>query len=169
MAAAMKAAEVRGLTGAAPAAFTLLVILLSRVPFQDSALGPLLPLFGLMFAYHFRLYFPNAAPLWLLFAFGLIEDFLSGGALGLTSLLLLVVAGLFERKRVLFASASFGTEIVTFAVFSLAFAGAYWLVAGFVEGRLLPPVPFLVQAAATAVAFPAYVWTFTRLFRQYGS
>jgi len=168
MAAALKSAVIRGAGAALPALFTLILILLARVPFQDSGAGPFVPLFSLMFAFHFRLYFPASAPLWLLFAFGLLEDFLAGGTLGLTSFLLLLVAALFERKRVLFAQGSFVSEIFTFAVFSLAFALVYWLVAGFVEARLLPPVPFFLLAAATAFAFPVYVGVFTRLFRQYG-
>jgi rod shape-determining protein MreD len=167
MATTLRAGSVRGFSAALPAAFTLLLVLLARVPFHDSGIGPYVPLFSLMFAYHFRLNFPNTAPLWLLFAFGLLEDFLSGGALGLTSLLLLLVAALFERQRALFAQVSFLSEILTFAVFCLAFALAYWLVAGFVEGRILPVVPFLALAGATAVGFPLYVGVFRRLFRQF--
>lgn len=168
MAAALKTAAIRGLGSALPALFTLIAMLLARVPFHDSGAGPFIPLFSLIFAYFFRLHFPNAAPLWLLFAFGLLEDFLAGGTLGLTSLLLLLVAALLERKRALFAQASFFADILTFTVFSLAFAAIYWLVAGFVEARLLPPVPFLVQAGVTALAFPVFVLAFRRLFRQYG-
>ena len=165
----MKATLTRGAGNALPALFMLLVILLARVPFHDSGAGPFVPLFSLIFAYHFRLHYPPAAPLWLLFGFGLLEDFLAGGALGLTSLLLLLVAALLERKRALFAPTSLLMDVFTFAVFAFAFAFAYWLVAGFVEARLLPGIPFLVLATATAAAYPAFVWMFRRLFRRYGS
>lgn len=157
----------RSLYTVGPYLFTVLIILLARVPFQDAAAGPLIPIFGLIYTYYFRLHFPHAAGLAFIFLLGLLEDFLSGGYLGMTPLVLLLVAALFERHRNLFAQGTFVTETVTFVFFSLGVSLVYWLLTSFVEASFLPPMPFLIQGLVTALAFPFYVLVIARLFRRY--
>lgn len=162
MAPVMTATSVRGFAVVAPALLTLLTLLFLRIALSYSTLGAMVPLLGLMFTCHFRLYFPKTAPLFFLFTLGLLEDFLTSGVLGLTSFLLVLLAALFEKKHALFRSPSFLREILIFAVFSFGFNFIYWAVAGYIEETLLPVVPFLIQATVTAVTFPVYVWLITR-------
>lgn len=157
----------RSLYTAGPYLFTVLIILVARVPFQDAAAGPLIPIFSLIYTYYFRLHFPQAAGLVFIFLLGLLEDYLSGGYLGMTPLVLLLVAALFERRRNLFTQGTFVTETIIFVFFSLGVSLLYWLLTSFVEASLLPVMPFVIQGLVTALAFPFYVLVVSRLFRRY--
>lgn len=162
MAAITTAAPVRGLTVVVPALLTLFMLFVLRIALSYSTLGALVPLFGLMFVCHFRLYFPNTAPLFFIFGIGLVEDFLATGVLGLTSFLLVLLAVLFEKKHALFRTPSFLREVLVFVLFSFGFNLSYWAVASYTEQAALPVMPFFIQAAVTALVFPVYVFLIAR-------
>lgn len=157
----------RALGNTVPALLTLFLILFTRVPFQDSNAGIFIPVFSLIFTYFFRLHFPEIARLWLVFLLGLLEDYLSGGYLGLTSLVLLIVAALFERQRHFFLQGSFASEIFIFAFFSLGISLLYWLLTSFIEATFVPVLPFFVQGLMTALVFPLYVFIIGRINRRF--
>ncbi len=150
-----------------PGILTIFLILLARVPFADSEAGMYVPLFSLTFTYFFRLHFPRSGRLWFIFALGILEDFLSGGFLGLTPLVLLLVAALFERQRRIFLQGTFPTEIVIFSFFSLGFAVFYWLIASIVEFQVLRILPFIIQALVTALVYPIYVFLVVRVSKRF--
>ncbi|MEE8259198.1 MAG: rod shape-determining protein MreD [Sphingomonadales bacterium] len=154
------------LANASPAIFTIFLILFIRVPFEDSDAGMFIPTFSLVFTYYFRLHFPQYARLWLIFLLGLLEDFLGGGYLGLTSLILLLVSALFERRRNIFLQGSFLTEIFIFTFFSLAISVVYWILASFIMAELLPGLPFFFQGLMTALVFPLYVFLIGRINKR---
>ena len=157
----------RTLANTVPAFLTLFLILFARVPFQDSNAGMFIPVFSLIFTYFFRLHFPDIARLWFIFGLGLLEDFLSGGYLGLTSLVLLMVSALFERQRHFFLQGSFVSEIFIFAFFSLGISLLYWLLTSFIEATLIPVLPFFVQGLMTALVFPLYVFVIGRINKRF--
>lgn len=163
----LKRGILRMLTGAVPALFTIFLIIITRVPFEDSEAGMFIPIFGLIFTYYFCLYHPRYAKLWLIFLLGLLEDFLSGGYLGLTSLLLLLVAALFERQRKIFLQGSYLAGIFIFIFFSLAFSVLYWLLTSFIEAQFLPGLPFFIQGLITALVYPVYVFVIGRINRRF--
>lgn len=167
MAAAFQKTLPRLVGNITPGIFTIFLILVARVAFGDSAAGMYIPLFSLTFTYFFRLHFPRSGRLWFIFALGLLEDFLSGGYLGLTPLVLLMVAALFERQRRIFLQGTFLTEIVIFTFFSLGFSLVYWLVASFVEAAILPILPFVIQGLATALVYPVYVFLVVRVSKRF--
>lgn len=167
MASGVKRVVFGWLTGATPALFTIFLIIITRVPFEDSDAGMFIPVFSLIFTYYFRLHHPRYAKLWLIFLLGILEDFLSGGYLGLTSLLLLFVAALFERQRKIFLQGSFLTEILIFTFFSLAISVLYWLLTSFIEAQFLPGLPFFIQGLITALVFPLYVFMIGRINKRF--
>ncbi|MEE8294093.1 MAG: rod shape-determining protein MreD [Sphingomonadales bacterium] len=150
-----------------PGIFTILLILLVRVPFEDSDAGMYIPIISLAFTYYFRLHFPRSGRLWFIFLLGLLEDYLSGGYLGLTPLVLLMVAAIFERQRKVFLQGTFLTEIIIFIFFSLAFSGVYWGVASFIEIEFLRILPFFMQGLITALVYPIYVFLVGRISKRF--
>jgi len=167
MAVGFKSGLGRTLANLVPALLTLFLILFMRVPFQDSNAGMFIPIFSLIFTYFFRLHFPEIARLWFIVILGLLEDFLSGGYLGLTSLVLLMVAALFERQRHFFLQGSVVSEIFIFAFFSLGISLLYWLLTSFIEATLVPALPFFVQGLMTALVFPLYVFVIGRINKRF--
>lgn len=150
-----------------PGVFTLFLILALRVPFSDSDAGIFIPLFGLCFTYFFRLHFPRSGRLWFIFVLGLLEDYLGGGTLGLTSLILLLVCALFERQRKVFIQGTFVSEIIIFTFFSLGISVLYWLLASLIKSEFLGILPFLVQGLVTAAVYPLYVFLIGRINKRF--
>ena len=166
MARSMQRGFLGALANASPVLFTIFLILFIRVPFEDSDAGMFIPIFSLIFTYYFRLHYPQYARLWLIFLLGLLEDFLGGGYLGLTSLILILVSALFERQRNVFLQGSFLTEIIIFTLFSLAFSVVYWLLTSFIVAEFLPGLPFFFQGLMTALVFPIYVFLIGRINKR---
>ena len=124
-------------------------------------------LFSLIFTYYFRVHFPQSGRLWFIFILGLLEDFLSGGYLGLTTLILLLISALFERQRKIFLQGSFMAEIFIFLFFSLAVSVLYWILTSFIEAQFIPGLPFFIQGLITALVFPLYVFLIGRINKRF--
>ena len=167
MAYGLKGAVLRLLGNASPGIFTLFLLLVFRVPFSDSDAGMYIPLFSLIFTYYFRLHYPRAGRLWFIFVLGLLEDYLSGGYLGLTPLILMLISAVFERQRKVFLQGSFVAEIIIFLVFSLSISVIYWILTSFIEAEFIPSLPFFIQGLITALVFPLYVFLVGRINRRF--
>ncbi|MHA1544102.1 MAG: rod shape-determining protein MreD [Alphaproteobacteria bacterium] len=150
-----------------PGIFTIFLILFIRVPFEDSDAGMYIPIFSLAFTYYFRLHYPRSGRLWFIFLLGLLEDYLSGGYLGLTPLVLLMVAAIFERQGKVFLQGTFLSEIIIFTFFSMAFSVVYWSVASFIEVEFLRILPFFTQGFITALVYPIYVFLVGRISKRF--
>ena len=150
-----------------PGLFTVFLILAFRVPFSNSDAAIFIPLFSLCFTYFFRLHYPRSGRLWFIFVIGLLEDYLSGGALGLTPLILLMVSALFERQRKVFIQGTFLSEIFIFTFFSLGISVLYWALASAFNGEFLKILPFFVQGLMTAVVYPLYVFLIGRINKRF--
>lgn len=81
--------------------FTLLMAVLATIlPLRIPGYAALTPAFTLMAVYHWTIYRPDLLPAVALFAIGLAEDILTGGPVGVTSLLLLLArAGVMNYRR----------------------------------------------------------------------
>lgn len=150
-----------------PGVFTLFLILLVRVPLDNSDAGMYLPIFSLAFTYYFRLHFPRSGRLWFIFLLGLLEDYLAGGYLGMTPLILLLVSALFERQRKIFLQGTFLSEIIIFTFFTLGISVVYWALTSLVEVEILRILPFLIQGLVTALVYPVYVFVIGRISKRF--
>lgn len=150
-----------------PAVLTVFLVLLVRVPLENSDAGMYVPLFGLTFTYYFRLHFPRSGRLWFIFLLGLLEDYLAGGYLGMTPLVLLMVSAIFERQRKVFLQGSFLAEIVIFTFFALAFAVVYWALISLLEMEIRRIFPFLIEGLVTALVYPVYVFLIGKISKRF--
>lgn len=151
---------VSALRSIAPFVLVFLILLVTRVPFRASDMSMYVPLISLSFAFYFTIHRPRYTPIWSLFLLGLADDFLAGGVIGLTSLILVSVPALLLNQRRFFRNRSF---VVTWAGFALVCLGAssvIWLVEAFRIGAPISPFPAIVQLAMTLLAYPILSWIF---------
>ena len=89
-----------GLARLLPIATTILAALISIVPVRVPGYAALTPAFTLMAVYHWTIYRPDLLPAVGLFAVGLAQDLLAGGAVGVGALVLLLArAGVLRYRR----------------------------------------------------------------------
>jgi rod shape-determining protein MreD len=83
-----------------PLMTTILAALVTIVPLQIPGYAALTPAFLLMAAYHWTIYRPDLLPPFALFVVGTAEDLLTGGPIGVSALLLLLVrVGVLQYRR----------------------------------------------------------------------
>ena len=148
------------LRGVSPFVLVLLLLLVTRVPFRASDMSMYVPLISLSFAFYFTLHRPRYIPIWSLFILGLVDDFLAGGVIGLTSLILVSVPALLLNQRRFFKNRSFIVTWTGFALLCLGASTIIWLVEAFRIGAPISPLPALVQMAMTLLAYPILSWIF---------
>lgn len=148
-----------------PFVLVFLLLLFTRLPFRTSDMSMYIPLVSLSFAYYFTLHRPGYVPLWTLFLLGVFDDFLSGGVIGLTSLILISVPALLLGQRRFFRSRSFIYTWAAFALVCLGASSAIWVVEAFRIGAVISPLPAIYQLAMTLLAYPVLSLVFGKLER----
>lgn len=151
---------VSALQSIAPFVLVFLLLLVTRVPFRASDMSMYVPLISLSFAFYFTIHRPRFTPILSLFLLGLVDDFLAGGVIGLTSLILVSVPALLLNQRRFFRNRSFVVAWAGFALVCLGASAVIWLVEAFRIGAPISPFPAIVQMAMTLLAYPVLSWIF---------
>lgn len=124
------------------------------------------PAIPLIAVYFWSIYGPGYLPSASVFAIGLLQDFLTGGPLGLWPAVYLFTQYVVLSQRSYFA----GREMkVVWAGFGFAAAGAalmIWLVMSLMSGAALPVLGLAYQSAITVAAYPLFAAMFGRLHRR---
>jgi len=152
-----------GLVALLPVAASLMVVLVSSVPFGVPYLGPVMPSFAVAAVYYWAARRPAALPLPATFALGLVQDSLVGSALGQSAVILLAVQAIVGTQRRLLMAKPFHVFWFGFACLVPAAALLHWVLDAVLEGGIPPVVPALVQLFLTIVAFPAVAWLMARI------
>lgn len=160
-------AVVAVLRAVSPFLLVFVLLLIIRVPFRTSDLSMFIPLISLSFAYFFTIHRPGYVPIWSLFLLGLIDDFLSGGTIGLTSLILISVPALLLDQRRFFRNRPFVFTWAGFSLVCLAAIAVIWLVAVVNHGALISPLPAIIQLGMTLLTYPVLSWIFGRFERAF--
>ena len=143
-----------------PFVLVFLLLLVMRVPFRASDMSMYVPLISLSFAFYFTLHRPRYVPIWSLFVLGLLDDFLAGGVVGLTSLILVSVPAVLLNQRRFFRNRAFAVTWAGFALVCLGASAVIWLVEAFRIGALISPLAAMIQLAMTLLAYPLLSWIF---------
>lgn len=149
-----------------PGAVTLGAVLISVVPWGASGLPESTPFYALMAVYHWSIYRPELLPAPAVFVIGVIQDGLTGGPLGLSALILVVVYGVVMMQRRTFLGKSFSLEWFGFSLVVLGSASASWLFFCLYHTTLTDPVPLLLQSGITLALYPCVVWVMVRITRS---
>ena len=148
----------RWLRALTPAALTLVLVLASGLPLGLPGLPPVMPCLALMAVYYWTLHRPDLLPGGAVFLLGILQDAVSGTALGLNAALLVGVHWVVLTQRWVFYRQSFLVVWWGFALIALGWSLAAWLLGSVLALRLLNLGPFVAQLALTVTVYPLIAW-----------
>ncbi len=149
-----------------PGVLTLLLALITVLPIGWPVPHPAVPAFALMSVYYWTLYRPDLLPPVAVFGIGVLQDLVSGGLVGVTSLVLLATYGALLGQRRLFLGKPFWLAWIGFAGVAAAAAVAQYAIVVALHWRWIPPGQAAMQAATSVLAFPLLAWFFIRTHRR---
>ena len=97
-----------------PGLLVLILLLFSVMPFSIFGIGSVLPPFALIGIFYWGIYRPDLLPKIMIFIFGFLQDIMSGGPLGLWSLIFLIFHLVVENQRDFFIGKKFIIEWLSF-------------------------------------------------------
>ena len=100
-----------------------------------------------------------------MFVFGLVQDALTGGPLGLFALILVIVYGVVSMQRRTFLGKTFPVEWFGFSLVVVGASTISWLISCLYYVALVDAQPIALQAALTLATYPCVVWVFARVAR----
>ncbi len=150
---------------AVPAAVTMLMVLLSAVPWHIPGINSMMPAFALINIYYWGIFRPGALPYGFLFVLGLLQDVLVGTPLGISPFVNVSCAIMLAARRRIFGRMLFGAVWFGFAVWSCAALLMQWGIAGMYAGRVLPLGAYALQWGATCLVYPLLHRLLTRIYR----
>ena len=143
--------------------FCVLLVSLPVRPFGGYAPMPVLPLIAV---YFWTVQAPAQLPSPSVFLIGLLQDFLSGGPLGLWPAVYLCVQYVVLTQRAYFAGREIQVLWVGFAVTALMASIMIWLVTSLLNGRVLSIGPLLGIMFATVLVYPLMASVFGAAHRR---
>jgi rod shape-determining protein MreD len=137
-----------------PVTITLLLVLLTMVPFGVVAIDQLLPLLPLMAIYHWSIYRPQLMSVFAVFGIGLTIDLLTGSYLGVNTLILLLVRYAVASQRSFLAKRTFWIVWWGFMVVCALALLVEWLLVSALAERIILPQSFLLQYFIGLTVYP---------------
>ena len=147
-----------------PASLTLLLVFASYFPKRFNGFSDFVPLFAVIAVYYWGLFRPTLLPNWFLFVIGLLQDALSGMALGTSSLIFIVFRLVVMSQRRVFSREQFWAMWLGFALMSVAVFFGYWLISSFVFQAFIPLSSGVIQWAITSAIYPLIHMLFNRMY-----
>lgn len=151
----------------APAAVTIMLMLVNLVPSQMTGYERVAPSFVLMSVYYWTIHRPDLLPPLAVFLIGLLEDLLGGGPVGLHALILMMVQWTILTQRGFFLSSTFTMMWLGFAVVVAGSAFILWLAATVASLELVAIDALLVQGLLTLTLFPLMAWLLIHVHRAF--
>lgn len=148
---------------AVPVGLSLICILLGLVPVGVGTGGTIAPIFTLTIVYFFAVHRPEFFPPWAVFFIGLLQDTLSGGPLGLYTVVLLAAYALTHSQRLFLVGRGFSTMWTGFLAICAISVVIMWFGASVHYGIAINPLPLLWQAGVTALVYPPISFVLTRI------
>jgi len=150
----------------APAALTLVLVLLSCLPSLVPGQPGLIPSAAPAAVFFWTLYRPKLMAPVAVFALGLLSDLLSGAPLGVNTLLLLLLHGAVLTQRRVLVRQSFLIVWIAFTLLATGLLTLGWLLRALLAFTLLPPLPAVVELGLVVALYPAFSWMFVRVERS---
>jgi rod shape-determining protein MreD len=149
-----------------PASCTVLLMLLTEVPFGVVDQTSLLPVVALASVWFWSLYRPNAMAPPVVFAIGLLLDLLDWLPVGTGVLTLLMAHGVALWLRRWLGRHGFALVWLAFVVVGCGAAAVEWGATAVLTWRLVPLNAMLFQAVLAAALYPALAVLFARAHRS---
>lgn len=160
-------------TASAPTCVGLFCVLLVSLPMRPFGGHLPMPALPLIVVYFWTIRAPDQLPSPSVFALGLLQDFLSGGPLGLWSATYLCVQYIVLTQRSYFAGRALQVLWTGFAVAAAVSFLIVWLTTSLLVGaelnatRLLNPLPLLGRMFATVAVYPVFAAFFALLHQRF--
>jgi rod shape-determining protein MreD len=151
-----------------PATVAFLLVILTVVPLQIPGYAAVTPVFTLMAVYHWTIYRPDLLPSWTVFLIGAAQDLLTGGPIGVSSLVLLVSQALVVRQRRFFVGKLFPFVWWGFLVLTVIASVLTYACGSLLSRALLDMPSAAFQAVLTVALYPIVSWFFVRGQRAAG-
>ena len=145
-----------------PTGLTLLLVIVGQVPWHLPGLARVIPLLPLTAVYHWAIQRPDLLPAYVVFFIGLLVDLLSGGPIGVNTLVFITVYGVIFSQRRFFIGKSFHVTWLGFALVAAAAALQSWLLVSLYYVTVIRPDAVLFQYAVTVALYPIPAWLFLR-------
>ena len=138
----------------APGLLALICVLISLIPFGLVTHWLVFPALTLTAIYFWAINQPSLLPPIVIFMIGLLQDFLSGGPIGLWAFVYLVAfAAVLSQRNILHAQ-PFPMLWAGFLMMALMVGVILWLVGSFYYSQALNVVPIMLQVVVTALVYP---------------
>ncbi|MEI8396762.1 MAG: rod shape-determining protein MreD [Rhodospirillaceae bacterium] len=151
----------------APAAVTVMLVLLGMVPVYLPGYERVVPSLALMSVYYWAIHRPDLIRPSAAFAIGLLQDILSGTPLGMTALVLVLCHWLVVIQRAFFLADSFVVLWTGFGFIMFGSVFVQWLAYSMLTQMIVPIQAPLFQALLTLAIFPMFAWLFIRVHRAF--
>lgn len=155
-----------GLRGTAPLVLSLLLVLLSVLPYGIADFAAVRPALAMIAVYYWSIYRPDLLPAPAAFLIGVVQDVLAGTPLGMTALVLLLMRAVIISQRKVFVGESFLVGWWGFAIIAAGAALLTWLLASAWFLSILAADAIAYQTLITVMLYPLFAWIFGRLQRR---
>jgi rod shape-determining protein MreD len=136
-----------------PAGVSLLLVLLGVLPPLISGVR-IYPEMVILLACFFVSYYPSAWPLWFAFLIGLLQDLVSGTALGPQALLVMLLTLALRRRAGRMNRQNFRMLWLEVAALATLYLGLLWLIMAWVHQAWMPVFPAIKSAIVTVLWYP---------------
>ncbi|MBV8573843.1 MAG: rod shape-determining protein MreD [Acetobacteraceae bacterium] len=148
-----------------PVACTLLLMLLTAMPFGVAGQAAFLPAIALASVWFWSLFRPASMPAPAVFLIGLVCDLLGYVPLGVGVLTLLLVHGIAARSRRILTHWGFLPIWLAFLVLAAGAAALGWALTSLMQFRLKPAGVAVFEWALAGALYPALAILFARAHR----
>ena len=142
--------------GLIPFSVVALLSLVTILPYPFPMIEYYLPYLTLMGVYFWSVEQPDLLPLVAVFSIGVVEDALTGGPLGLSALLLIILRQFAAAQRRFLIEANRQFSWIIFMVLCFLFAAVFWLISSIYLGQWLSFGAVMGRAAMTAFLYPVF-------------
>lgn len=150
-----------------PMGVTLMLVLLSMVPFRLPNAQHITPLLTLTAIYYWAIHRPDLLRPVAVFGIGLLQDLMSGAPLGMNALLQLLTYQVAVNQRRFFLGKPFMQIWWGFSMIMLGAMFVQWLAYSLLHLQVLPLNGAFFQALLTIALFPPFAWLFIRVQRAF--
>ncbi|WP_417623318.1 rod shape-determining protein MreD [Paremcibacter congregatus] len=153
----------RGMRGVIPFVSTLVLILLMQLQYKVAFIDTMFPSLSLMAVYYWCIYKPQLMPVSAVFVLGLLQDIVSGGALGMMALLLILVRVFIVRQGPRLLEREFLFSWLVFIVVGLVYGALSWAIATVYLKESQHLGTAFGHSLLTIAAYPLVVFLLNRL------
>ncbi len=138
----------------APAAVTILFVLIGVIPLQIPLYGPVASLLPLIALYYWVIHRPDLLPFSVVFGIGLLHDLLTGAPIGVNAFVFLLTAWIILTQRRILAGMPFLIVWWAFAMVAALASLLEWAAYSAIHAEIMPVQPAAYRVMITAALYP---------------